>query len=155
MKIGLISDTHGLLRPEVFDYFQGVAQVFHAGDVGPYELIVELETIAPVVAVFGNTDGFDVRQRLPAVAQLEIDGRRVVVTHGHELGSPTPARLAAAYPHADIVVYGHTHRPLVERAGRTLVVNPGGAGAPRFALPPSIALLTLGAGIEDAELITL
>lgn len=155
MKIGLISDTHGLLRPEVFDHFQGVAHIVHAGDIGPYELVVELETIAPVVAVFGNTDGFDVRQRLPAMAQLEVDGRRIVVTHGHELGAPTPARLVGAYPHADIIVYGHTHRALVEHVGRTLVINPGGAGAPRFSLRPSIALLTLGAGIEDVELITL
>ncbi len=155
VRIGLISDTHGKLRPAVFEHFRGVERILHAGDVGPYDLLVELEAIAPVTAVVGNTDGFELRGRLPEVAELEAAGRRIVVVHGHLLGSPTPARLHAAYPSADIIVYGHTHRPLAERLEGTLVVNPGGAGAPRFSLRPSVGLLTLTEAGMEVRLIEL
>lgn len=142
MRIGLISDTHGRLRPEVFTLLEGVDRIIHAGDIGPVELLAELEAIAPVTAVWGNTDGFDVRERVPEVASLDLSGRRIVVLHGHQVGSPNPANLRAAQPEADIIVYGHTHRPLVD-ADRSLVVNPGSAGAARFGIPPSVAVLTL------------
>jgi putative phosphoesterase len=79
---------------------------------------------------------------LPASYDCELEGVRLHMSHGHELGSPTPLALAARYP-VDVVVYGHTHRSLVREIDRTLVVNPGAAGPPRFGLPPSIALLTL------------
>ena len=148
VRIGLISDTHGLLRPGVFDRFEGVLRILHAGDVGSVDILVELEAIAPVTAVYGNTDGWAMRERLPEVAEVEEAGRRIVVVHGHDPGSPTPAKLAAAHAGADIVVYGHTHRPRVERVGRTLVVNPGAAGPARFQLKPSVAVLVLG---EDAR----
>jgi hypothetical protein len=144
VRIGLISDTHGRLRPEVFDRLEGVERVLHAGDIGSPDLLVELEAIAPVVAVWGNTDGFDVRARVREVAELELVGRRIVVVHGHQVGTPTPERLRAAHPAADVIVYGHTHRPLVDRTGAVLVVNPGAAGAARFGMPPSVAILTLG-----------
>jgi uncharacterized protein len=142
VRIGLISDTHGRLRPEVFRVLAGVDHVLHAGDVGPVDLLLELEALAPVTAVWGNTDGFDIRARVPEVAELELEGRLLVVVHGHQVGSPTPPNLRAAHPAADIIVYGHTHRPLVDRAG-PLVVNPGAAGAARFGIPPSVAILTL------------
>jgi putative phosphoesterase len=143
MRVGLISDTHGRLRPEVFDRLHGVERVLHAGDVGSADLLVELEAIAPVTAVWGNTDGFDVRERVDEVAEVELAGRRVVVVHGHRLGSPTPSRLRTAHPGADVIVYGHTHRPLVDEEGPGLVVNPGAAGAARFGIPPSVGILTL------------
>lgn len=154
MKIGLISDTHGLLRPQVFRAFAGVDRILHAGDIGPAQLLVKLEAIAPVTAVWGNTDGFDVREETEAVAELELRGSRVVVLHGHQLGSPTPAGLRRALPGADIIVYGHTHRPLVDRADGVLVVNPGAAGAARFGIPPSVALLSLEGepAVESIEL---
>lgn len=154
MRIGLISDTHGRLRPEVFDVLAGVQRILHAGDIGPSDLLVELEAIAPVTAVWGNTDGMEVRARVPEVAELELDGRRVVVVHGHQLGSPSPAGLRAAHPEAGVIVYGHTHRPLVEEAEDRLVVNPGSAGAARFGIPPSVAILTLGrtAAVELIEI---
>lgn len=142
MKIGLISDTHGRLRPDVFDRLKGVNRILHAGDVGPAELLVELEDLAPVTAVWGNTDGFEMRALLPEIAELELEGRRIVVVHGHQLGAPNPENLRAAHPTAAIIVYGHTHRPLVDRA-ESLVVNPGSAGAARFGIPPSVAVLTL------------
>jgi uncharacterized protein len=143
VRIGLISDTHGKLRSEVFHHFEGVDLILHAGDIGPATLLVELETIAPVKAVVGNTDGLEFNGVLPEVQELTLAGRKVVVTHGHRLGSPTPALLARAHPEAEIIVFGHTHRPLLAESAGKLIVNPGSAGAPRFNLKPSIALLEL------------
>lgn len=148
MRLGIISDTHGLLRPEVFDAFAGVDHILHAGDVGPLDLLTELEAIAPVTAVYGNTDRWDVRARLPQVARVELDGFRIVVTHGDQLGSPTPEKLNAAFPEAEIIIYGHTHRPLLTLVDIVVtVMNPGGAGARRFSLPPSVGIMELEAGI--------
>lgn len=154
MRIGLISDTHGMLRPQVFDRLIGVERILHAGDVGPADLLVELEALAPVTAVWGNTDTFDVRERVEAMARLELAGRRLVLLHGHQLGSPTPDGLRRAVPDADIIVYGHTHRPLIDEENGVLVVNPGAAGAARFGIPPSVAILWLGddATVEHLEL---
>lgn len=153
MRIGLISDTHGRLRPEVFELFRGVDHILHAGDVGPADLLVELEAVAPVTAVWGNTDGFDLRARLPEIAAVELAGVRIVVAHGHQLGSPTAPALRRAHPEAAVIVFGHTHRPLVD-PGPALVVNPGSAGAARFGIPPSVGILTLAGG-ATAELMEL
>lgn len=144
MLIGLISDTHGQLRPAVFDAFEGVDHILHAGDVGSLEVLVELGAIAPVTAVHGNMDGWDVRADAEHEARLELAGHVVVLTHGHLLGSPNPSNLRAAHPDADIIVYGHTHRPAVDRHDGALVVNPGAAGPARFNLKPSVAVLVLG-----------
>jgi len=148
MRLGVISDTHGLLRPEVLDAFAEVDHILHAGDVGPLDLLTELETIAPVTAVYGNTDGEEVRRHLPQVAMLELDGFDVVVTHGDQLGSPTPEGLNAAFPDAQIIIYGHTHKPLLTLVDVVVtVMNPGGAGHRRFGLPPSVGILELEPGI--------
>jgi putative phosphoesterase len=148
MRLGVISDTHGLLRPEVFDAFARVDHILHAGDIGSLEILAELETLAPVTAVYGNTDGFEVRQRVPQVATIELDGFDIVVTHGDQFGSPTPEKLNAAFPEAEILVYGHTHRPLLTLVDEVVtVMNPGGAGARRFGLPPSVGIMELEAGI--------
>lgn len=143
MLLGLISDTHGFLRSEVFGHFEDVDRVLHAGDVGPPELLTELEVIAPVTAVWGNTDGSELRQRLPEIAELELEGRRIVVVHGHQLGSPKPDGLRRAHPDADVIVYGHTHWARVDERDGRLTVNPGAAGHARFRTKPSVALLTL------------
>lgn len=148
MRLGVISDTHGMLRPEVFDVFREVDHILHGGDLGSLDLLVELEALAPVTAVYGNSDGMEVRARLPQVAAVELEGFRVLVTHGDQLGSPTPAKLHDAFPEAEIIVYGHSHRPLLELVDLTVtVMNPGGAGAPRFGIPPSVGVLELEAGI--------
>src|SRR5512136_2257977 len=148
MRLGVIADTHGLLRREVLDVFRDVDHILHAGDLGPLDLLTELEALAPVTAVYGNTDGWDVRGRLPAVARVELDGFRVVVTHGDQLGSPTPEKLQAAFPDAEILVFGHTHRPILTLVDVVVtVMNPGGAGARRFDLPPSVGILELEPGI--------
>jgi len=148
MRLGVISDTHGLLRPEVFDAFAQVDHILHAGDIGSLELLTELEALAPVTAVYGNTDGFDLRNRVPRIARVELDGFDIVVTHGDQFGSPTPERLNSAFPEAQILVYGHTHRPLLTIVDVVVtVMNPGSAGARRFTIPPSVGILELEAGI--------
>jgi putative phosphoesterase len=148
MRLGVISDTHGLLRPEVFDAFAEVDHILHGGDIGSLELLAELEALAPVTAVYGNTDGFDLRNRVPRVARVELDGFDIVVTHGDQFGSPTPEKLNAAFPEAQILVYGHTHRPLLTLVDVVVtVMNPGSAGPRRFKSPPSVGILELEAGI--------
>lgn len=148
MRLGVIADTHGLLRPEVFDVFREVDHILHAGDLGPLALLAELEALAPVTAVYGNTDGREVRARLPPVAQVELDGFRIVVTHGDQFGVPTPELVQQAFPDAEILVFGHTHRPLLTLIDVVVtVMNPGGAGPRRFKLPPSVGILELEPGI--------
>lgn len=148
MRLGIISDTHNLLRPEVFDAFTEVDHILHAGDIGEVDILTALEALAPVTAVYGNTDGWEIRDRVPQVAQLRLEGFDIVVTHGDQLGRPTPEKLHVAFPDAEILIYGHTHKPLLTTIDvvRT-VMNPGGAGAPRFGLPPSVGIMELEPGI--------
>lgn len=157
MRLGVISDTHGQLRPQVFDVFAGVDHILHGGDIGPLALLEELEAIAPVTAVYGNTDGMEVRTRLPDVARVQLDGFRIVVTHGDQFGSPTPEKLNAAFPEAEIIVFGHTHRPLLTLVDTIVtVMNPGGAGPRRFDLAPSVGIMELEPGIPPrARLVSL
>jgi uncharacterized protein len=139
--VGLISDTHGLLRPGVFDALAGVELILHAGDVGDDAILDELESIAPVRAVCGNTDAPG-NPRLPEERIVTVGSMRVHVSHGHEVGAPTPQKLLRRYD-ADVLVYGHTHRSLVVEAGGRWVVNPGAAGARRFDLLPSVARMSV------------
>lgn len=148
MRIGVLSDTHGLLRPEVFDVFSGVDHILHGGDVGREAILDELQAIAPLTAVYGNTDVWALRHRLPRVARVELDGFTIIVTHGDQLGSPTPDRLQAEFPDAEIIVFGHTHRPVLTLVDTVVtVMNPGGAGPRRFDLPASVGILELEPGI--------
>ena len=148
MRLGVISDTHGMLRREVFAVFKEVDHILHGGDIGRLDLLVELEAIAPVTAVYGNSDDFEILGKLPQVAELELEGFLITVTHGDQFGSPTPAKLHEAFPGAEIIVYGHSHKPLLELVDKTVtVMNPGGAGAPRFNLKPSVGILELEPGI--------
>lgn len=150
--IGLISDTHGLVRPDVHTALAGVELILHAGDVGD-GVLDELRTIAPVSAVFGNTDPPGDPELSEAI-EITIGGVAIHVSHGHELGSPKPDKLAASY-RADVIVYGHTHRQLISEADGRLVINPGAAGARRFNLRPSVALLTISGGTASAKIIDL
>jgi putative phosphoesterase len=151
--VGLISDTHGLLRADVHDAFAGVDLILHAGDVGPQSILDELALIAPVSAVRGNTDAPG-NPVLPDRIDRTIGGVRIHVSHGHELGSPTLPKLLKAYD-ADVIVYGHTHRQFIGRGEGRLVVNPGAAGARRFDLLPSVARLTIVHGVAEVEIIPL
>jgi putative phosphoesterase len=153
MVIGLISDTHGLVRPESLEALAGVEVILHAGDVGALQVLEALRAVAPVHAVAGNVDA-PAPLMLPARLDLSFGGVSVHVSHGHELGSPTPLRLAERYD-ADVIVFGHTHRPVVEWIGRQLIVNPGAAGPARFNLVPSVARLTIEDGDYGADLVAL
>lgn len=143
MKIGLISDTHGTLRPRVLEVFEGVDVILHAGDIGDLDIITELEALAPVHAVHGNTDHHEITIRYGDPIELTLAGVRITVTHGHRLGAPTPPLLREHFPDADVVIYGHTHVPLFDRKDVPILINPGAAGPARFKLKPSVALLEL------------
>ena len=151
--IGLISDTHGLVRPDVHTALAGVELILHAGDVGGGEILDELGLIAPVRAVYGNTDPVD-DPRMPSAIEMTIDGVSIHVSHGHEVGSPTPAKLLARYP-ASVIIYGHTHKQLITQADSRWVVNPGSAGQRRFDLMASVARMTIEGGKVATELIDL
>src|SRR5688572_20508972 len=147
------------MRPEALAALaalDGVEMILHAGDVGRLSVLRELESIAPVQAVYGNVD--DPAFGLPQHLNLTLGGVRVHVSHGHEVGSPTPRALAEAYD-ADVIVFGHTHRQLIEsvesRGRRTLVINPGAAGPRRFSLAASVAVVTIINGRPTAEIVTL
>ncbi|HEY2906926.1 MAG TPA: metallophosphoesterase family protein [Vicinamibacterales bacterium] len=140
--VGLISDTHGLVRPEIAGAFAGVDLILHAGDVGGTEVLDALAAIAPVEAVYGNVDD----PHDPALSKervVTVGGITIHVSHGHELVRPTPALALARYT-GDVVVFGHTHRAVTVRTdtGR-LAVNPGAAGPRRFDVKPSVALLVI------------
>lgn len=151
-RIGLISDTHGLFRPGVHDALAGVELILHAGDVEGNEILDELELIAPVRAVYGNCDRPG-NPRLAHSIDLALHGVRIHLSHGHELGVPTPEGLLERYD-ADVIVYGHTHKPLITRTEGRLVVNPGAAGPRRFKFEPSVAVLTLANNFADAEIVS-
>jgi hypothetical protein len=151
--IGLISDTHGLLRADVHTALAGVELILHAGDVGGDEILDELELIAPVRAVFGNTDPAG-NPRLTESIDVEIGTLRIHVSHGHEVGPPTPEKLLARYD-ADVIIYGHTHKQSVVGGGGRLTVNPGAAGPRRFNLLPSVGRLRIENGQAAVEIIDL
>ena len=139
MKIGAISDTHGHFGPKIPKLFAGVDHILHAGDIGLPLLILELEQIAPVTAVLGNTDvGLDFKETEVA----EFDGRKFLLHHIVDPHKPADAiQRLIIREGPDVVVFGHTHKPHCETIGRTLYFNPGYAGKPRFNLARSVAIL--------------
>ena len=151
--IGLISDTHGQLRAGVHQAFDGVELILHAGDVGGDDILDELALIAPVHAVYGNTDTPG-NPRLTAQIVREIGGLVIQVQHGHESGRLTADALLERF-NADVLVYGHTHRQSVTRREGRLVINPGAAGPRRFHLMPSVARLTIRDGEAEVEIVSL
>jgi uncharacterized protein len=154
MVVGLIADTHGQLRSGVARAFERVDLIVHAGDVGAVAVLVELARLAPVLAVSGNVDD-RTDPRLPRQRTIQVGRLTLHVSHGDEVGRPTPELLTAKYD-ADVIVYGHTHRALVRRTdGGRLVVNPGAAGPRRFDIVPSVARLVVRDRAADVEVIPL
>ena len=141
------------MRPQIVRVFDGVSRILHAGDVGGAAVLRALEAIAPVDAVFGNVDDADD----PALARervVTIEGVTIHVSHGHELGGPTPELVLARYA-GDVVMFGHTHRAILARTNDRIAVNPGAAGPRRFDIQPSVALLTIDGGTPSVRIISL
>jgi putative phosphoesterase len=142
MKIGVISDTHNFFDPRVAHLFRGVEHILHGGDVGNYSIISELQKIAPVTAVLGNTDDPGFGYRL--TEQVELGGRRFLVHHiVNPLSLPEEFRGTLRLSKPDVVIFGHTHKPFAQELDGILFFNPGYAGKPRFDYERSVALLHL------------
>ena len=153
-RIGVISDTHNYLDPRIPALFAGVDHILHAGDIGLPAILLQLEQIAPVTAVLGNTDdpGFHYRQ----IEVVEVAGRKFLlhhITNPLALTDPLKARIARERPHA--VVFGHTHKPFCQTIDGVLFFNPGYAGKPRFGLERSVAILRCGGKSIRAEYLKL
>jgi putative phosphoesterase len=154
--VGVISDTHGLVRPEVLKIFAGVDQILHAGDIGKGGVIAQLEAIAPVTAVRGNVDlGQPWARQLNETEAVNIDGWRILLCHDRDQSADQ-----MAMKHYDLVVYGPSHRPEWDDRGQEngpalRWLNPGSAGRRRFKLPVSVALLTVTSAALEVELINL
>ena len=149
--IGVISDTHGLIRPEALAALKGVELIIHGGDIGKVEVLQSLSAIAPVHAIRGNNDRGPWAKKLPDILNLQINGIKIRVIHNvHELdGEPNVAGIRA-------VISGHSHKPSVVTRDDVLFVNPGSAGPRRFKLPVTVARLNinpLGMNSEIVELI--
>ncbi len=142
MKIGVLSDTHGHLDPRVLDLFKGVDHILHAGDIGFPSLILDLEAIAPVTAVLGNTD--DPRFEFRDLEVVDLGDRKFLLHHIVDPKALTERIQLSFLHHApDVVVFGHTHRRHHELIGGRLFINPGYSGAPRHATARSVAVLEM------------
>jgi putative phosphoesterase len=148
--VGVISDTHGLLRPEVLRIFKGVTLILHAGDIGSPEVLNGLREVAPVVAVRGNNDTDEWAKRIPEVKVVNASGVSIYMLHDvKELKETRSAKKA------QVVVSGHSHRPRIEDRDGILFLNPGSAGPRRFKLPISVARMTIHGAVVRAEIIEL
>lgn len=147
ITIGVISDTHGLVRPEALDALAGCARILHAGDVGAPDVLEALARIAPVIAVRGNNDHGGWARALREREIVEIEGRRILVVH--QMAHVGPPRGVSA------VITGHSHRPSNEVRDGVLYLNPGAAGPRRFSLPVTVARLTVSTRRLAAEIVPL
>ncbi len=146
--VGVLSDTHGQLHPQVKERLKGVQHIVHAGDIGSSQVLSELRTLAPVTAVRGNCDHGPWAETLPLQGEVELAGVRMVVTHIRaklplSKVSATERSITEGDRHVDVVISGHTHRAAVEQGRGWLDINPGSAGPQRFGRTRSIALLTI------------
>jgi uncharacterized protein len=150
ITFGVISDTHGLLRPEAVEALHGSDRILHAGDVGAPDILEALAKIAPVTAVRGNVDTASWACALPETEAVEAGGLLIYILH--DLGQLDLKPEAAGFR---VIVYGHSHHPKIEEKNGVLYFNPGSAGPRRFSLPVSVGRLTIGAGKVRAQLVEL
>jgi putative phosphoesterase len=150
LTLGIISDTHGLLRPEAVEALRGSDRILHAGDVGTPEILEALAKIAPVTAIRGNVDTARWARALPKTEVVEAGGVSIYMLH--DLGQLDLKPEAARFR---VVVYGHSHRPKIEEKNGVLYFNPGSAGPRRFHLPVTVGRLTTASGNVQAELVEL
>jgi uncharacterized protein len=139
LRIGIISDTHGLLRPEVREHLAGVDHIIHAGDIGRPDVLTALRRIAPVTAIKGNVDTGGWAQEYAEIERVRLGGRSIFVLHDlNEL------RIDPVADHVDVIVSGHSHKPVIDTVDGVLYLNPGSAGPRRFKLPITLATLDIG-----------
>ena len=150
MKIGVISDTHGLLRPEAIEAMRGVDHILHAGDVGDAAILDQLRQLAPLTAIRGNVDHRGPCARLPEVELIELNGHSIYMLHDVQALDLDP--VAAGI---QVVISGHSHQPLIEWKKGVLYFNPGSAGPRRFSLPVSVGYLNIRDGRIEPELLTI
>ena len=150
VTLGVISDTHSLLRPEALEALRVSDRILHAGDIGAPEILEALAKIAPVTAVRGNVDTASWARTLPETEIVEVGGVSIYVLH--DLGQLDLKPEAAGFR---VVVYGHSHQPKMEEKNGVLYFNPGSAGPRRFSLPVSVGRLTITAGKVQAQLVEL
>lgn len=144
MRIGVISDTHGLLRPEAIAALRGSEHILHAGDVGDAEILDQLRRLAPLTAIRGNVDLSGACAQLPATELVQLAGRSIYMLHDRHALDLDPAAAGIA-----VVISGHSHHPVIQWHKGILYFNPGSAGPRRFSLPVSLGFLTItGSGIE-------
>ena|ERR1700686_699593 len=136
MKIGIISDTHGLLRPEALEALAGVDHILHAGDVGNPDILDVLRELAPVTAIRGNIDTHGPCADLPATDAVELAGKLFYLVHSEHWIDINPAAAGIA-----VVVSGHSHQPSIENRAGVFYLNPGSAGPRRFKLPVTVAIV--------------
>jgi uncharacterized protein len=147
-KVGVISDTHGLIRPEALQALRGCDLILHAGDIGSAAVLDALREIAPVTAIRGNNDTDAWARRIPAVVDVRIEDANVHMLHSVK-------DLEGDATTAHVVVSGHSHQPSIERRERVLFLNPGSAGPRRFKLPVSVAILTISGEQVRARIVEL
>lgn len=156
IRIGVIADTHGLYDPAIERCFAGVVQILHAGDIGGGDVIRRLQKIAPVVAVSGNIDDYE-KSGYPRQVIIRRGGIKIAICHVlYERGQPSKdAERWLDREQPTVCVFGHSHRPLIEQHGHTILFNPGSAGPRRFSLPRGVGLLTITEGEVTPSLIRL
>lgn len=142
MKLGVVSDTHGLLRPEVAPALEGVEYILHLGDVGNPAILKSLKEFAPVTAIRGNVDRTGPCSKLPETEVLLFEGHYIYLLH--DIGTLHLDPAAAKF---SVVLYGHSHKPNISQRKGVLYFNPGSCGPRRFELPVSVGLLTLNRGV--------
>ncbi|MDB5728377.1 MAG: metallophosphoesterase family protein [Noviherbaspirillum sp.] len=150
IRIGLIADTHGLLRPEATHALRGVDRILHAGDICDARVIEQLEQVAPVLAVRGNNDKGEWADALHETETLDVGGVKLHMIHDLQQLKPQPEAEGI-----QVVISGHSHKPVVKRERGILFVNPGSAGPRRFRLPISLGFLEISDGVAKARLQTL
>lgn len=150
LLVGVVSDTHGLLRPGVLDALAGCDHILHAGDVGDADILRQLKNLAPVFAVRGNIDRRGPESELPLTQVIQLGGLHLYMLHEINKLDLKPAAAGFA-----AVIYGHSHSPLAETRGKVLYFNPGSCGPRRFSLPVSLGFLHIRDGKIESQLVTL
>ena len=150
IRVGVISDTHGMLRPEALTALAGSDYIVHGGDIGNAGILDQLAAIAPLTVVRGNNDRGPWAHGVPATARLEVEG--VLIYAVHDIATIDIEPVGAG---AQVVIYGHSHRPVVQQRGAVLYLNPGSAGPRRFKLPVTVAQLNIEGGRVQAQIVEL